>query len=167
VNLPAPIPPTVARQFMADLQAYYAEDDAVKRDEIAGRQLAAIRQYQRPRQKKFSLADVKRLFEMMKDGVRGRYRLAFFEELIVRLLTATNVPKSAGKKEGRPLGAPFSLLFKGFGCRTGCTRVRSTLVQDRGSQNCPETGAYTVLRSATAWYTKSTTMAPITATPME
>jgi hypothetical protein len=44
-----------------------AEDDAVKRDEIAGRQLAAIRQYQRPRQKKFSLADVKRLFEMMKD----------------------------------------------------------------------------------------------------
>jgi hypothetical protein len=65
MNSPGPIPPTVARQFMADLQAYYAEDDAVKRDEIAGRQLDALRQYQSPGQKKFRLADVKRLFEMM------------------------------------------------------------------------------------------------------
>ena len=64
---PLEIPPTVARQFMADLQAYYAESDAVKLDEIAGRQLHALRQYQRPREQKFRLADVKRLFELMKD----------------------------------------------------------------------------------------------------
>ena len=64
---PLEIPPTVARQFMADLQAYYAESDAAKRDEIAGRQLHALRQYQRPREQKFRLADVKRLFELMKD----------------------------------------------------------------------------------------------------
>ena len=64
---PLEIPPTVARQFMADLQAYYAESDAVKRDEIAARQLHALRQYQRPREQKFRLADVKRLFELMKD----------------------------------------------------------------------------------------------------
>jgi hypothetical protein len=38
---PLEIPPAVARQFMADLQAYYAEDDAVKRDEIAGRQFSS------------------------------------------------------------------------------------------------------------------------------
>jgi hypothetical protein len=50
---PLEIPPAVACQFMADLQAYYAEDDAVKRDEIVGRQLQALRQYQRPREKKF------------------------------------------------------------------------------------------------------------------
>ena len=66
MNSPAPIPPTVARQFMTDSQAYYAEDDAVKRDEIAGRQLDALRQYQRPRQEKFKLDDVKRLFELMR-----------------------------------------------------------------------------------------------------
>jgi hypothetical protein len=47
-------------------QAYYAEDDAVKRDVIAGRQLDALRQYQRPRQEKFKLDDVKRLFELMR-----------------------------------------------------------------------------------------------------
>ena len=64
---PLEIPPAVALQFIADLQAYYAEDDAVKRDEIAGRQLRALRQYQRPREERFRLADVKRLFELMKD----------------------------------------------------------------------------------------------------
>ena len=63
---PWEIPPAVALQFIADLQAYYAEDDAVKRDEIAGRQLHALRLYQRPREKKFRLVDVKRLFEMMR-----------------------------------------------------------------------------------------------------
>jgi hypothetical protein len=42
----------------------YAEDDAVKRDEIAARQLDAL--YQSPGQEKFRLADVKRLFEMMR-----------------------------------------------------------------------------------------------------
>jgi hypothetical protein len=68
MNSSAPIPPTVARQFMADLQAYYAEDDASKRDEIAGRQLHALRQYLGPREKKFRLADVKRLFELMREG---------------------------------------------------------------------------------------------------
>jgi hypothetical protein len=63
---PLEIPPAVACQFMADLQAYYAEDDAVKRDEIVGRQLQALRQYQRPREKKFRLVDVKRLFKLMR-----------------------------------------------------------------------------------------------------
>ena len=61
------IPPAVAREFMADLRAYYAEDDAGKRDEIAGRQLHALRQDQGPGEKKFRLPDVKRLFELMKD----------------------------------------------------------------------------------------------------
>jgi hypothetical protein len=63
---PLEIPPAVARQFIADLQAYYAEDDAVKRDEIASRQLHALRLYQGPRETKFRLADVKRLFELMR-----------------------------------------------------------------------------------------------------
>src|SRR5262249_44001351 len=36
---PLEIPPAIARQFMADLQAHYAEVDPVKRDEIASRQL--------------------------------------------------------------------------------------------------------------------------------
>jgi hypothetical protein len=53
--------------YQADLRAYYAEQDGVKRDEIAGRQLHTLRQYQAPDEKKFRLADVKRLFELMKD----------------------------------------------------------------------------------------------------
>jgi hypothetical protein len=63
---PLEIPAAVARQFMADLQDYYAEDDAVKRDEIASRQLHILRLYQMPHEKKFRLDDVKRLFELMR-----------------------------------------------------------------------------------------------------
>jgi hypothetical protein len=32
---PLELPPAVARSFMADLKAYYAEANAIKRDEIA------------------------------------------------------------------------------------------------------------------------------------
>jgi hypothetical protein len=50
----------------------FPEDDPVKRDEIAGRPLDALRQYQRPRQKKFKLADAKRLFEMMRGKAESK-----------------------------------------------------------------------------------------------
>jgi hypothetical protein len=35
---PLELPPEVGRSFMADLKAFYAEDNPIKRDEIAARQ---------------------------------------------------------------------------------------------------------------------------------
>jgi hypothetical protein len=65
--LTAPLVGWFPEGYQADLRAYYAEQHGVKRDEIAGRQLHTLRQYQAPDEKKFRLADVKRLFELMKD----------------------------------------------------------------------------------------------------
>jgi hypothetical protein len=36
----------VAKQFVKDMRAYFAEKNAIKRDEIAGRQLDVLRQHQ-------------------------------------------------------------------------------------------------------------------------
>jgi hypothetical protein len=48
--------------------AFFAEPDAIKRGEIAARQLHALRAYNPPRAKKLRLSDVHEMFqEMMKD----------------------------------------------------------------------------------------------------
>jgi hypothetical protein len=39
------MPPAVARRFVEDMRAFHAEDNAIKRDEIAARQLHALRQH--------------------------------------------------------------------------------------------------------------------------
>ena len=36
------LPPAVARRFVDDMRAFHAEPNAIKRDEIAGRQLHAL-----------------------------------------------------------------------------------------------------------------------------
>jgi hypothetical protein len=64
---PIELPPEIARRFFEDLRLFHREKNPIKADEIAARQLQALRQYQRPREKKLRLADVKRLFELMKD----------------------------------------------------------------------------------------------------
>ena len=61
------MPPAVARAFVKDMHAFHAEPNAVKRDEIATRQLHALRAYQGPREKKLRLSDVKVLFAQMKN----------------------------------------------------------------------------------------------------
>jgi hypothetical protein len=55
---PIELPPAVARRFVEDMRAYFAEKNAIKRDEIAARQLHALRQHQGPRDKKLRLSDV-------------------------------------------------------------------------------------------------------------
>jgi hypothetical protein len=45
------LPPAVARAFVADMKAFHAERNAIKRDEIAARQMAALSEYQAPREK--------------------------------------------------------------------------------------------------------------------
>jgi hypothetical protein len=52
--------PTVARAFVKDMRAYFAEESRYKRDEIALRQLHALSQHQRPRERQLRLSDVKR-----------------------------------------------------------------------------------------------------------
>jgi hypothetical protein len=49
------------------MHAHFKEKDGHKRDAIAGRQLHALKQYQRPREKALRLSDVKAMFVQMRD----------------------------------------------------------------------------------------------------
>jgi hypothetical protein len=60
------MPPAVAREFVEDMQAYFAEDNKSRRDAIAVRQLRTLLDYQAPHEKKLRLDDVRELFERMK-----------------------------------------------------------------------------------------------------
>jgi hypothetical protein len=62
------IPPPVARSFMADMKAYHAEDNALKRGEIAARQVRTFNGHRRRRDPKVRLSEVKQLFELMREG---------------------------------------------------------------------------------------------------
>jgi hypothetical protein len=55
------------RAFIRNMRAFLTEPNAIKRDEIAARQLHALQAFQRPREKKLRLADVKQMFLQMKD----------------------------------------------------------------------------------------------------
>jgi hypothetical protein len=59
---PFNLPPEVAQRFVVDMRAY-----AIKRDEIAGRQLYVLQEYRRPHERRIRLADVKQLFALMRD----------------------------------------------------------------------------------------------------
>jgi hypothetical protein len=61
------LPVAVAKAFVRDKRAYFAERNELKRDEIAARQLYALNQQRRPRDKKLRLADVKAMFLEMRD----------------------------------------------------------------------------------------------------
>jgi len=58
------LPPAVARRFPEDMRAYLGENP-IKRDEIAGRQMHALRQYQGPREKPVRIPDVMEMFREM------------------------------------------------------------------------------------------------------
>ena len=61
---PTELPPAVARRFVGDMRAFHAEPNAIKRDEIAARQLHALRGRHTG---KLRLSDVKEMFEQMGD----------------------------------------------------------------------------------------------------
>jgi hypothetical protein len=63
---PLDLPSAVARDFVKDVRAYFAENDGHKRDAIAVRQLHALKQHQGPREKALQLSDVKQMFLEMK-----------------------------------------------------------------------------------------------------
>jgi hypothetical protein len=56
------LPPAVAKEFVRDMRAYFAEKDGYKRDAIAVRQLHALKQHQGPREKALGLSDISRCF---------------------------------------------------------------------------------------------------------
>ena len=64
---PLDLPPSVARAFVRDMKAYFAEENQIKRDAIAVRQLHALKEHQGPREKALRLSDVKKMFDHMKD----------------------------------------------------------------------------------------------------
>lgn len=67
MSQPTELPPEIARRFFKDLRAFFAENDSVKADGIATRQLQALRIYLVHRDRKLRLADVKEMFLQMKD----------------------------------------------------------------------------------------------------
>ena len=67
IRKPLDLPPAVARAFVDDMRAYFAEENPIKRDGIAVRQLRALREHQGAREKKLRLSDVKEMFEQMRN----------------------------------------------------------------------------------------------------
>jgi hypothetical protein len=72
IKLNMGLPPEVARRFVEDMEAFYAEPDGIKQDGIAVRQLHALREYRQPRDPNLRLEDVKELFEWMRDYIEGQ-----------------------------------------------------------------------------------------------
>ena len=62
IKLNMNLPPDIARRFVEDMEAFYAEPNAIKQDEIAARQLHILREHRKPRDPKLRLSDVKELF---------------------------------------------------------------------------------------------------------
>jgi hypothetical protein len=67
IRKPLDLPPAVAHAFIKDIKAYFAEEDRHKRDEIALRQLHALREHQGPREQALGLSDVKAMFLHMRN----------------------------------------------------------------------------------------------------
>jgi hypothetical protein len=67
IRKPLDLPPAVARAFVEDMKAYFAEEDRRKRDEIALRQLHVLREHQGPREQALGLSDVKAMFLQMRN----------------------------------------------------------------------------------------------------
>jgi hypothetical protein len=58
--------PAGSRAFIKDMEAFFAEDDLLKRDVIAVRQLNTLKELQGPHERKLRLSDVKAMFEQMR-----------------------------------------------------------------------------------------------------
>ncbi len=59
-----------ARAFVKDMRAFHAAKTGFERDEIAARQLHALREYQRPGEKPIKLAHVHELFLAMREALK-------------------------------------------------------------------------------------------------
>ena len=64
---PPDLPPAITPAFIKDMQAFFAEDDGLKRDVIAVRQLNILKELQGPHERKLRLSDVNAMFRQMRD----------------------------------------------------------------------------------------------------
>jgi DNA topoisomerase IB len=71
---PLDLPPAAARAFVKDMRAFHAAATGFEKDEIAARQLHALREQQRPGEK-LRLIDVHEMFQEMKDQAREALRM--------------------------------------------------------------------------------------------
>jgi len=67
------LPIDVVRDFLRDMNAFFAEENAVEADAIVARQLRALEQYYIGGTLRFS--DVKQLFLQMKEPAQGNSQL--------------------------------------------------------------------------------------------
>jgi putative heme iron utilization protein len=65
-RIPLSLPSEVTNRFLEDMAAFHSEENAIERDEIAARELHALRQRYTG---KLRLTDVKEMFAQMKDHV--------------------------------------------------------------------------------------------------
>src|ERR1700752_2018845 len=72
-NKPLDVPGHVAKAFLADLRAFHAEPNAIKRDEIAARQARLLNQHLKPSKKELRTHDLKDMFERMQDLLGPRF----------------------------------------------------------------------------------------------
>jgi hypothetical protein len=63
---PIELPPGVARAFVQDMRLFFAESDLTRRDEIAARQLHALRPHYEGRLRLYDVID---MFLRMKDSM--------------------------------------------------------------------------------------------------
>jgi hypothetical protein len=61
-TMPLDLPPDVAKAFAEDMKAFLVERSAMRRDELAARQLRALREHVPGR---LSVADVKAMFHQL------------------------------------------------------------------------------------------------------
>jgi hypothetical protein len=61
------IPPSAARDFVADMRAYHAETDAGRRDRIAARQARLLNDHLPAKSKRMTPFEVGEVFKLMKD----------------------------------------------------------------------------------------------------
>ncbi|KYK44525.1 hypothetical protein A1D31_14090 [Bradyrhizobium liaoningense] len=64
---PLELPPGAGRAFVEDMEAFFAADTELKRDEIAARQLHRLRQHYTG---KLRLMDVKQMFFQMRSELK-------------------------------------------------------------------------------------------------
>jgi hypothetical protein len=64
------VPPAVARDFVKIMRAYFAEQNLIKRDQIAGDAVFLLEHHLPPNKRRLRLPDIKDLFQVMKGHPR-------------------------------------------------------------------------------------------------
>jgi hypothetical protein len=105
---PLDLPMKVAKAFIKDMRAFHAEPNAITRDEIAGRQMHALRRFQRRDEKPVRIPDIKEMFEQMKDQAWPTHGISGFwlHSLGIQASIESRVHHHRQRLSLTPIGAP-------------------------------------------------------------